>query len=58
MTTKPYAEDIFAPLVQSLLTIEIGIGKVIEQYSCLVPFLSEQLCYRALLIDSYGLPWI
>ena len=45
------AEDIFAPLVQSLLTIEMRIGKIIEQYRCLVPFLSEQLCYRALVID-------
>ena len=34
------AEDIFAPLVQSLLTIEMRIGKIIEQYRCLVPFLS------------------
>ncbi|RMX55916.1 hypothetical protein pdam_00006243, partial [Pocillopora damicornis] len=47
ITTKPCAEDILAPLVQSLSTIEIRIGKVIEQYSCLVPFLREQLCYRA-----------
>ena len=30
MTTKPCAEDILAPLVQSLSTIEIRIGKVIE----------------------------
>ena len=47
ITTKPCAEDILASLVQSLSTIEIRIGKVIEQYSCLVPFLREQLCYRA-----------
>ena len=46
-TTKPCAEDILAPLVQILSTIEIRIGKVIEQYSCLIPFLSERLCYRA-----------
>ena len=32
VTTKPCAEDILAPLVQSLSTIEIRIGKVIEQY--------------------------
>ena len=51
MTTKPCAEDILAPLVQSLSTIEIRIGKVIEQYRCLVPFRSKQLCYRALVID-------
>ena len=33
ITTKPSAEDIVAPLVQSLSIIEIRIGKVIEQYS-------------------------
>ena len=33
ITTKPCAEDILAPFVQSLSTIEIKICKVIEQYS-------------------------
>ena len=47
ITTKPCAEDILAPFVQSLSTKEIKICKVIEQYSCLVPFLRERLCYRA-----------
>ena len=37
----------FGPLVQSLSTTEIRIGKAIEQYSCLVPFLREWLCYWA-----------
>ena len=36
-----------ALLVKSLSTIEIRSGKVVEQYSCLVPFLRERLCYRA-----------
>ena len=45
ITTKPCAEDILAPLVQSLSTTEIRIGKVIEQYNCLVPFRREWLCY-------------
>ena len=30
MTTKPCAEDILAPLVQSLSIVDIRIGKVIE----------------------------
>ena len=47
ITTKPCAEDILIPLVRSLSTIEIRIGKVIKQYGCLVPFLREQLCYGA-----------
>ena len=47
ITTKPCAEDILAPLAQSLSTIEIRIGKVFEQYSCLVLFQREQLCHRA-----------
>ena len=34
-------------LIQNLVAMEIRIGKVIEQYSCLVPFLREQLCYQA-----------
>ena len=45
MTTKPSAEDILTLFVQSLSIIEIW--KVIEQYSCLVPFLKEKLCHQA-----------
>ena len=55
-TTKPCAEDILAPLVQILSTIEIRIGKVIEQYSCLIPFLSERLCYRAPVTSTEWVP--
>ena len=55
ITTKPCAEDILAPLVQILSTIEIRIGKVIEQYSCLIPFLSERLLQGT--CDLNGMGW-
>ena len=37
----------FGPISSNSVDHRNWIGKVIEQYSCLVPFLSERLCYRA-----------
>ena len=34
-------------LVTNLLSLEGVLGRMIEQYSSLIPFLAEQLCYRA-----------
>ena len=46
-TTKPCADEILQMLVTSLLALESRAGGMIERYSCLVPYLAEELCYRA-----------
>ena len=43
---KPGAEDILQMLINSLLALEHRVGVIIDQYSCLVPLLTDQLRYR------------
>ena len=46
-TFKPCAEDTLQMLINNLLALEHRVGIIIEQYSCLVPLLTDQLRYRA-----------
>ena len=45
-TFKPGAKDILQMLINSLLALEHRVGVIIDQYSCLVPLLTDQLRYR------------
>ena len=45
--TKPCAEEILEMLVSNLFALESRLGRMIVKYSCLVPYLTEELCYRA-----------
>ncbi|XP_068702664.1 uncharacterized protein [Montipora foliosa] len=46
-TSRPCSEPTLQMLVTNLLSLEGILGRMIEQYSCLIPFLAEHLCYRA-----------
>ena len=45
--SKPCAEEILEMLVSNLFALESRLGGMIVKYSCLVPYLAEELCYRA-----------
>ncbi|KAL9980321.1 hypothetical protein ACROYT_G008892 [Oculina patagonica] len=47
VTTKPCSEDILAAILNNFSTLERLIGALIDRYSCLVPFLVDELRYRA-----------
>ena len=54
-TTRPCPGRVLQMLVTNLSSMEGILGRMIEQYSCLIPFLNEQLCYRAPLSETGGI---
>ena len=47
VTTKPCSEELLAALLNNFASLESMVGAVIDRYSCLVPFLIDELRYRA-----------
>lgn len=46
ITTKPCTEEVLSALLNNFATLERMIGTLIDRYSCLVPFLIDELRYR------------